>query len=184
MKTYGFMTALAFSMAVTCWGQAGAELSQAAARDRPTTGETASASAIATARATIVGVHSITSAEDLDFGEVGSGTSPGAVVLPPQGGRSGTGGVTLGKQGDPGSARFEIRGIPRTAFSFALPGSMYLTSGANSMLVDTFTSHTGGNGTLDGDGETWLRVGATLRVGANQVAGDYTGTFAVTVTFN
>jgi spore coat protein U-like protein len=130
-------------------------------------------------------VHSITSAEDLDFGEVGSGTTPGAVVLPPQGGRSGTGGVTLGKNGDPGSARFEIRGIRRTAFDVSLPtGSIELTSGANTMRVDTFTKHSGGNGTLDGDGETWLRVGATLRVGANQVAGDYTGTFAVTVTFN
>ncbi|HBC79095.1 MAG TPA: hypothetical protein DCZ51_10735, partial [Bacteroidales bacterium] len=61
-----------------------------------------------------------------------------------------------------------------------------ITSGANTMTVDTWTSSPSGTGTLSAGGSQALTVGATLNVGASQPAGTYvSGTpFTVTVNYN
>ncbi len=51
------------------------------------------------------------------------------------------------------------------------------------MTVDTFNDDAGATPTLVGGSDTF-NVGATLNVGAAQVAGTYSGTFAVTVNYN
>jgi type 1 fimbria pilin len=50
------------------------------------------------------------------------------------------------------------------------------------MTVDTFTSNPSGTGTLSGGAQT-LNVGATLHVAGAQAAGNYTGTYNVTVAY-
>src|SRR5216684_1896338 len=63
-----------------------------------------------------------------------------------------------------------------------LDASDTLTSGGNTMTVDTFNHDAGGSpvftlGTLS------FHVGATLHVGANQAAGSYLGTYTVVVNY-
>ena len=59
---------------------------------------------------------------------------------------------------------------------------MTLTSGGDTVTVDTFTDDTAGTGTLAGGSDSF-NVGATLNLGANQPAGNYTGTYTVTVEY-
>jgi len=76
-----------------------------------------------------------------------------------------------------------VAGEPNTSFAVGLPGSIQITSGANSMTVDSFT--TGASAyLLDGAGAAGLSVGANLSVAANQPAGLYSGSFSVTVAYN
>ena len=50
------------------------------------------------------------------------------------------------------------------------------------MTVEGFGHNT--QGILNDSGEDTYAVGATLNVGANQTAGEYTGTFTVTAAYN
>jgi hypothetical protein len=52
------------------------------------------------------------------------------------------------------------------------------------MAVDNFVSSLGATSALDAQGESALKVGATLNVDANQPVGLYTGAFDVTVAYN
>ncbi len=70
-------------------------------------------------------------------------------------------------------------------YSITLPSSATLTSGGNTMTVDTFTHDEGALPKLpSGTGSETFNVGATLNVGAVQAGGTYSGTFAVTVSYN
>jgi len=113
-----------------------------------------------------------------------AGGSLGTVVMTPAGARSATGGTTLGNAGGAAAAAFNVTGQGNATYSITLPASTTVTSGANSMTVDTFTSNPSGTGTLSAGGSQALTVGATLHVGASQATGTYTGTFSVTVTYN
>jgi hypothetical protein len=141
----------------------------------------------ATATATIVGPISLTLVDDMNFGNVAVGASGGTVVLTPAGGRSTTGGVTLPAiTGTVTAAEFTVAGADGYTYAITLPvGATTITSGANTMTVDTWTSTPAATGTLTGGSET-LTVGATLNVAALQPAGTYiSGTaFAVTVNYN
>ncbi len=68
-------------------------------------------------------------------------------------------------------------------YSITLPSSATLTSGGDTMTVDTFTHDAGGAPTLVFGSDTF-NVGATLKVDPNQAVGTYSGTFAVTVNYN
>ncbi len=58
-----------------------------------------------------------------------------------------------------------------------------MSSGGNTMTVDTFTDDTPMNPNLSAGDDTFS-VGATLNVGATQASGTYSGTFDVTVIYN
>lgn len=121
----------------------------------------------------------------LAFGEVATGPTPGTAIVTPAGVRTLTGGVTPGPSGGVTSAQFTVTGIPLFTYAITLPGSAVLTSGGNTMTVNTFTSNPSGTGQLQVIlGSQILTVGATLNVGANQASGTYTGTFNVTVVYN
>jgi hypothetical protein len=144
---------------------------------------TATASGVE-ANATIIAPIAISNSDALDFGDVVPGTSLGTVVMATAGTRSATGGTTLGSVNVGGAADFTVTGADGYAYSITLPSSITLSDGGvNTMSVDTFTSNPSGTGTLTG-GSQALAVGATLHVGANQVAGSYSGSFDVTVTYN
>ena len=80
---------------------------------------------------------------------------------------------------------FNVTGDSNAKFSITLPVSTTLTTdteGATAMTVDNFV-HSGGESPQLSSGIASFKVGATLNVGAEQKAGDYTGTFTVTVAY-
>lgn len=144
--------------------------------------------ASATATATIVTPISITKTTDMNFGNIAvQSAAGGTVVLSPVGGRTATGSVTLPvNNGTVTAATFTIGGSGNYSFSITLPSSeLTITSGANTMTVDEFTSNPSGVGTLVA-GALTLSVGATLHVAAAQPAGTYVSIvpFDVTVNYN
>lgn len=130
----------------------------------------------------------ITKTVDMNFGNVAVSASSGTVVLTPEGTRSPTGGVTLPvTAGTITAASFTVTGSPSYTYSISLPASpITITDGAgHNMSVGTFTSTPTPTGLLTAGTQT-LTVGATLSVGASQVAGAYTSAtpFSVTVNYN
>ncbi|HTL06956.1 MAG TPA: DUF4402 domain-containing protein [Chitinophagaceae bacterium] len=146
------------------------------------------ATATATATATIVTPISITKNVDMNFGNVAVQTGTGGtVVLTPAGARSITGGVTLPVvNGTVTAASFTVDGQGTYTYAITLPSTdLTISSGSNSMIVNTFTSTPSATGALTAGTQT-LNVGATLNVSAAQAAGVYvSGTpFNVTVNYN
>lgn len=121
----------------------------------------------------------------LAFGKFVAG-SGGTVTVSPAGGRSASGGVVLVPSGPGAAAQFVVSGDANLSYAISLPGNgvVVLTSGANSMAVNNFTSSPSLTGTLGGGGSQTLFVGATLSVGGNQATGSYSGAFDVTVNYN
>jgi hypothetical protein len=147
--------------------------------------------ATATSSATIVAPISIANAGDMNFGNVAvqSGTG-GTVILAPAGGRTtgGAGGVTLPAfdNGTVSAAHFDVAGAIGYTYSITLPTlPLDVTFGVNTMTVTDFTSTPSAIGTLDGNGEQTIDVGATLNVAAGQAPGLYeSDPFTVTVNYN
>jgi spore coat protein U-like protein len=143
-----------------------------------------SASASATATATIITPIVLESSANLQFGNVVASTAAGTIVVAADATRTWTGGAT-GISGLPVSAAaFTVGGGANRTFTITLPASTTISAGTNNMTVDTFTSSLGASSTLDGSGAAALTVGGTLNVNASQPAGEYTGTFSVTVAYN
>lgn len=146
------------------------------------------ATATATATATIVTPISITKDVDMNFGNVAvQASTGGTVVLTPAGARSATGGVTLpAVNGTVTAASFTVDGQGTYTYAITLPSAdLTISSGSNTMVVNTFTSTPSATGALTAGTQT-LNVGATLNVSAAQAAGVYvSGTpFNVTVNYN
>jgi hypothetical protein len=153
------------------------------------TASLAQSTATAVANATIVTPIAITKTADMDFGNVAVQTSTGGtVVLAPAGTRVSTSGVTLpATTGTVGAAAFTVTGTGTYTYAITLPSAavtLTRTSGSETMTATTFTSSPSGTGALTA-GTQNLTVGATLNVGAAQVAGVYQSpTFNVTVNYN
>lgn len=111
-------------------------------------------------------------------------TTGGTVTISPDGVRSGSGGVILLGGASATSAAFSLTesgtGTSLTWTTITLPASATLGSGGASMTLNNFTSNPDRNVTA---GVQLLSVGATLVVSPNQPAGNYTGTFAVSVNY-
>jgi hypothetical protein len=148
----------------------------------------AQVSATATASATIVTPISISNTANLNFGNLGVNASAGTVVMSTAGVRSVTGGCTLpAVAGSPAVASFTVNGVANYTYAITLPATATtISSGANNMTVDTWTSSPSSTGTLNGSGTQTLTVGATLHVAGSQAAGTYTSAtpFSVTVNYN
>lgn len=143
----------------------------------------------ATASATIVTPIAIAKVNDMNFGNVASGTG-GTVVLDPAGTRTATGNVKLPSvTGSVSAAVFTVTGSGASTYTIILPGTLTLTrvSGTETMTVDTWTSTptVAAGGVLTAGTQT-LRVGATLNVGSSQATGVYENSagFDVTVNYN
>lgn len=119
----------------------------------------------------------------LAFGKFVAG-SGGSVTVSPAGGRSASGGVVLVPSGPGTAAQFIVSGDANRSYAISFNGVVVLTSGANSMAVNNFTSSPSPTGTLGAGGTQTLSVGATLSVGGNQATGGYSGVFDVTVNYN
>ena len=130
---------------------------------------------------TIAAPISISATADMDFGTMTPTGAAGTVTVTPAGARSSVNVDLLG--GTPSAASFDVTGEGNAAYSITLPSSDTLTSGANTMTVDTFTDDAGVNPSLGGGSDTF-NVGATLSVSDTQASGPYSGTFDVTVNYN
>jgi hypothetical protein len=140
---------------------------------------------------TIAGVHAqqivLNNTRGLDFGRFVAGTG-GTITLSPAGVRSRTGGVLLLNSPTAGQAGFTVarsgNGGSNKAVAISVPanGSIRLSSGANSMAVNSFVNNPTAILAVP-NGGTSLSIGATLTVAPNQPAGTYTGSFPLTVNF-
>ena len=123
---------------------------------------------------------------DLDFGRlIIAATNGRATINPRTDVRTRTGGVTLAPGGTPGAARFVISGTPSRPVQVTLGTAPTLTrsGGTETMAMTALTMNGGINRTLTAAGALDLRIGGTLAVTANQVAGNYAGSFTVTVDY-
>jgi hypothetical protein len=137
----------------------------------------------ANATASIVANISIAKVNDLQFGNIVAGVGATTVSLSTAGVRSGDGNPVLG--GTVTAASFTVTGDGTSTYAITLPTTTTLTraAGAETMTVTGFGSNPSGTGILTA-GTQNLLVGATLNVGAGQVAGVYSGTFDVSVAYN
>jgi len=145
---------------------------------------TYAASDTGTATATVMTPISISADTALDFGAFAPSTG-GTVTIATDGARSSSG-VVPSSTDTGNNGVFTVTGQASATYAITLPsdGTVTITSGGNSMDVDTFTSNPSGTGTLSGGGSQTLNVGATLTVGSGQAAGSYSGTFDVSVEYN
>lgn len=142
------------------------------------------AQATATASATIISPIAISKTADLSFGNIAPGASGGNATVSNAGVRSLSGTLTGPSTGIT-AAGFTVTGLSGASFTITLPASVTLTSGANSMTLDTWDNALGAgpNYTLTG-GSISFGLGGVLHVAAAQVAGSYSGSFNVTVGYN
>lgn len=142
------------------------------------------ATATGNATATVIAPITITNTADLAFGKFAASTG-GTVVMAPAGTRTATGAVVLSTVTPGAAASFDVAGDNDATYAITLPGAAStISSGVNTMSVDTFTSTPSATGTLSATGAQTVTVGGTLTVASAQVAGAYTGTFDVTVEYN
>lgn len=156
-------------------------------------GASQAAQASGNSTGTVIVPIAITSTADLSFGNFAAGTGAGTITVSTSGARTVAGVVTIGTGGT--AARFDITGSAGATYSITHGGTAVLTNtggAGETMTLTKFSDLTGadatsGNvatGTLSGLGTQSLFVGGTLDVGANQVAGTYTGTVIATVEYN
>lgn len=120
----------------------------------------------------------------MSFGNIAV-ISAGSVILDPSGSRIGTGGVTLPAiTGSVTSAFFDITGGAFLTYAITLPLNCIISSGGNTMTVDSFTSDPSATGTLGGTGTQQLKIGATLNVAGAQAPGTYISAAPFTITVN
>jgi hypothetical protein len=144
------------------------------------------ATATATTSATIIAPISLTKNTDMNFGNVATSAVAGTVVLGTNSVRTANAGASLPvTTGTVSAAKFTVNGNVDATYSIVLPGTITLSNGTNNMTVGTFTSTPTATGLLT-LGAQEILVGATLNVGANQVAGVYTNAsdLSVTVAYN
>jgi len=122
---------------------------------------------------------------DLGFGQIVATTTAGTVTVLPQGGRTSSGGVVLGNGFAASAAAFSVHGQPNAAYSITLPSSCVLSGGGSSMTADSFVSNPpGGQNLVGAAGTASFTAGATLHVSANQRSAAYSGTYAITVSYD
>jgi hypothetical protein len=146
-------------------------------------GDTATESGASTAR--IVEALDIQALYVLRFGTFMQPTTAGTVTIASNSTVTTTGGVdaTVFPTGR-GASGFLVHGTPNRQFNTILPTSITVSNGTSTMTVDSFRKNGGGNpNRLDSNGFFLLHVGGRLNVNANQQAGNYSGTFAVTVLY-
>ncbi len=120
----------------------------------------------------------------MEFGTLaGDGSITGTATIDPSTGTKSVAGGTFDFGGVTSAASFEVKGLRNTPFTIILPAIVTLNSGADSMTLDSFTSNPSGSGILGSSGKLSVTVGATLHVGVNQPAGNYTGIFDVIVNY-
>ncbi|HWR11529.1 MAG TPA: DUF4402 domain-containing protein [Rectinemataceae bacterium] len=125
----------------------------------------------------------IAATQSLAFGSLIPLAATGSITLSAQGSVS-AGNAVYVRGSSRHVALFSVTGEAGRAFVIALPSSATLVgSGSATIIVDTFTVSPSSPASIGADGTCGLFVGATLRVGADQATGDYSGTFELLVSY-
>jgi hypothetical protein len=144
----------------------------------------AQATATASTTAVLVTPISIAKTTDMNFGTIAASATLGTVVLDTANARSITGGASL-HGGTPTAAVFTVTGQASTGFAITIPTTnITLTDGATHNLILNGLVTLGASSTLDATGSKAIKVGATLNLPANAVAGTYTNASDLFVTVN
>lgn len=130
----------------------------------------------------------LTKIQDLDFGTVIRGTTDGTVIISAFGSaRASGGGVTLHPGDDGNRAEFATAATPGQTVEFTLTyptGNVLSDGNGNDVTIQALF--------LDGSssriadpvlGTIFVNVGGIVEVPANQVDGEYTGTFMLTAEY-
>ncbi len=128
---------------------------------------------------------SIVKVLDLEFGNMIAGASPGTVAIDATFSTRTTTGGTTALGGTVNAAQFYTYGGPLQLVIISrgpLPVLARVGGGAT-MNVTALTLNGPVVRFINAAGLLDLRVGGTLAVGANQMEGDYSGTFTITVTY-
>ncbi len=148
----------------------------------------------AEAKVVMVSQLSFFKVDDLEFGDIISGTNISTVRLLPNGTRSVTTGNAVLVGADHQPARFAGKGNRNQIVLISVsPVSINLTGPGTPMLVSNFEIGSSPTVFLSGtplrfsinnaSGVFNFPVGATLRVNANQTPGLYSGTFTITLNY-
>ena len=143
-----------------------------------------------TAGATIVAPIALSHSVHLNFGQIVPHATLAGTVLQSAAAsptRTPTN-CTLGSSVGMAPGTFTVTGGANATYAITLPanGVVSLDDGGagDAMAIDDWTSLPSATGTLNGGGTQTLYVGATLNIGAAQLAGAYTDDFDVIVTYN
>ena len=138
------------------------------------------ASATGTSNARVVTPISVSATTALEFGSFASSGALGTIT---QAGVV-TGGVTVLSAGATRTAGvFTVTGEASAGYTFTLPATATLTSGANNMTANLSYASGTGSRTLSAGGTDNVTVNGVLSVAANQATGAYTGTYSVTAVY-
>ena len=149
----------------------------------------AQSSATATASATLLTPISISKTADMSFGTLASNAVGGSVTLTPAGVISASGtGVRIMNNSTGAAASFTVTGEAGQSFSISHPATITLTSGSNTLTVNSIindvTNSNSGSGTVATGGTKVINLGGVLVVPANAPKGTYSNTSDLTVTVN
>ena len=144
-----------------------------------------SATATASASAEVLSPIVLTKTVDMSFGDLyADNAAIGTVTLGTDSTRTAGGAVSLGPTAG-AAATFTVSGSASATYAITLPSAdVTLTSGGNTMVVNTFAHNAGATPALDGTGNDSFNVGAVLNVGISQAAGVYNGSFDVIANYN
>lgn len=131
------------------------------------------------ANATIVSAVNLTESTPMNFGFVIPGASAGTLVVSPAGGTTPTNVTYLNGAA---AGAWNVTGTSGQPMVVTFDTSDLLAGPGPSMTIDTFTTDAPATFT---SGSVNFHVGATLHVdtAANQTAGNYSGTYSVTVNY-
>ncbi len=129
---------------------------------------------------TISPAINVSKSSDLNFGIISVNSSSGTVN---QDGLA-TGGVEVINSDNMTSAVFDVSGLGNTSYNFTIPDEVTLTDGSsNKMVADLSFSNGNSSRTLTQDGKDSVEVNGILNVSANQVIGNYSGTYNINVAY-
>jgi len=134
-----------------------------------------------TSNARVITPLTVTATTALEFGNLAASANAGTID---QAG-SVTGGVTAvtgGATRAPGVFTVAGEASASTPYTFTLPSTATLTSGANSMTA-TLSYASGTSSRTLSSGSDTVTINGVLAVAANQASGAYTGTYTVTANY-
>lgn len=155
----------------------------------PAVAATATATASAVAKGTVLLPLTLTQTQPLDFGTViASPTVAGNVVISADNGSRTVGGGVVGVPAFPGQrGLFQGAGSANQVVLLTMTAPAVLTSGSNSLAVNSMTFDTAGGlsttRTIDATGAFSIGVGGDFAIGANQPNGVYSANYTVTADY-
>lgn len=139
---------------------------------------TFAATVTANADARVIAPLVVTQTAGMNFGDLSVGGTGGTLLIDTAGTLTPSADVdTAG--GTVQAGAYGVAGEAGKAYTVSFPANATLTSGGNTMTVDTFTENSAASPTVPAT----FNVGGTLNVGANQPAGLYQGTYTITVNY-